>query len=354
MDPIISVVMPVYGVEKWLEKAARSVLGQTEARLELILVDDASPDGCGTLCDALAREDARVRVIHRARNGGLSRARNDGLAAARGEYVCFMDSDDWIEPDLLGEAARALTETGIDWAVWGVTEEHFDARGRLSLTRRIRPDAAVCPDAVAMRRLILPLEWQTLLGYAWNKLYRAALLRRTGATFQDVPLIEDFLFNAEVARQAEGLVALPSCGYHYARRESGSLTTGRALPDYFALNARRVDALTAMLEAWGLLDDAALDCLAAIYGRYALSALERLHDRRVAPNRAERRRRADEVVSGPLYERLRPHLRGLPGLALRAGRPARLAVGAALHLLNAHWRGLFTRVRAAGRLENET
>ncbi|MBO4885228.1 MAG: glycosyltransferase family 2 protein, partial [Clostridia bacterium] len=278
-DLILSIVMPVYNVEPWLERAAKSALAQTETRLELILVDDASPDGCGALCDALAQADPRARVIHRAKNGGLSAARNDGLAAARGRYVCFMDSDDWIEPELLGGAVAALERTGAQWAVWGVTEEHFDANGKPVETHVIRPDAAECADAASMRRQIVPLEWRTLLGYAWNKLYRLDFLREHALSFRDVPLIEDILFNIDVARRAGSLVALPACGYHYARRAGGSLTA-RALPRYFELSARRVEALLALLDEWDMADGAALDCLAAIYGRYAISALERAHDRR--------------------------------------------------------------------------
>ena len=345
MNPVLSIIMPVYGVEKWLEQAARSALNQAEARLELILVDDASPDGCGALCDALAQADPRARVIHRAENGGLSAARNDGLAAARGRYVCFMDSDDWIEPELLGGAVEALERTGAQWAVWGVTEEHYGANGALAETRVIRPDAAECPDAASMRRQIVPLEWRTLLGYAWNKLYRADFLREHALSFQNVPLIEDILFNIDVARRADSLVVLPVCGYHYARRAGGSLT-GRVLPDYFEMSARRVGELLALLDEWGMADDEALNCLAAIYGRYAISALERLHDRRAAPTAAGRREQADAVVSGALYDRLRPHLHGLPKRILTGGRPLRLAAGWALHFMNAHCAGVFRRVRA--------
>ena len=345
MNPVLSIVMPVYGVEKWLEAAAKSALRQTETRLELILVDDASPDGCGALCDELAAADARVRVIHRAKNGGLSAARNDGLAAARGTYVCFMDSDDWIEENLLGEAVDALERTGAQWAVWGVTEEHFGADGRLKETRVIRPEAAECLTAEAMRRRIVPLEWQTLLGYAWNKLYRLDFLRENGLSFEAVPLIEDILFNIGAARRASSLVVLPVCGYHYARRNDGSLT-GRALPYYFEMSARRVQALLDLLDEWRMADDAALSTLAAIYGRYALSALERLHDPRVAPTRADRRAQADAVASGALYERLKPRLSGVSRLVLPAPRSVRLAAGAALHVLNAHCANLFRRVRA--------
>ena len=224
MNPVLSIVMPVYGVEKWLEAAAKSALRQTKTRLELILVDDASPDGCGALCDKLAQFDARVRVIHRAKNGGLSAARNDGLAAARGTYVCFMDSDDWIEENLLGEAVDALERTGAQWAVWGVTEEHFGADGRLKETRVIRPEAAECLTAEAMRRRIVPLEWQTLLGYAWNKLYRRELW--DGIRFPEGKICEDGYVMHEVIGRCSRISVVKERLYRYTQREESIIHSG--------------------------------------------------------------------------------------------------------------------------------
>ena len=94
----ISVIVPVYNVEGYLARCVDSILGQTYENLEVILVDDGSRDGSGALCDAFARQDHRVKVIHKP-NGGLSSARNTGIDAAQGEYLAFVDSDDWLEPD---------------------------------------------------------------------------------------------------------------------------------------------------------------------------------------------------------------------------------------------------------------
>ena len=95
----ISVIVPVYNVENHLEKCVRSIQAQTYDNLEIILVDDGSPDQCGLMCDAFAAEDNRIRVIHK-ENGGLSSARNAGIDASTGEYLAFVDSDDWIDPPM--------------------------------------------------------------------------------------------------------------------------------------------------------------------------------------------------------------------------------------------------------------
>ena len=97
--PLISVIVPVYKVEKYLERCVKSICAQTYQNLEIVLVDDGSPDQCGEMCDMFAKQDSRIRVVHK-ENGGLSDARNAGLDVMTGDYVGFVDSDDWIEPDM--------------------------------------------------------------------------------------------------------------------------------------------------------------------------------------------------------------------------------------------------------------
>ena len=113
---LISVIIPVYKVEKFLEKCVNSVLEQTYKNLEIILVDDGSPDGCPALCDELAKKDKRIKVIHK-KNGGVSSARNAALDEAKGKYVCFVDSDDYIEPTYAEDLHKAITENDVQMAV---------------------------------------------------------------------------------------------------------------------------------------------------------------------------------------------------------------------------------------------
>ena len=97
MNELVSVVVPVYKVEPYLERCIRSIIGQTYENLEIILVDDGSPDQCGAICDRFAQEDTRIKVYHKP-NGGLSDARNYGVNRASGTYIAFIDSDDYISP----------------------------------------------------------------------------------------------------------------------------------------------------------------------------------------------------------------------------------------------------------------
>ena len=113
---LISVIVPVYKVEKYLRKCVDSILVQTYKNLEIILVDDGSPDNCGKICDEYAAKDSRIKVIHQ-QNGGLSAARNAGLDIATGEYIGFVDSDDYIAPDMYEKLYEALKKAGADLAV---------------------------------------------------------------------------------------------------------------------------------------------------------------------------------------------------------------------------------------------
>lgn len=118
-EPLISVVIPVYNVEPYLDRCLASLAAQTYRRIELIVIDDASADGSGGICDRWAAKEPRLQVVHLPVNGGLSAARNEGVRRATGEYLAFVDSDDQVEPELLEQLYRSLTETGADISICG-------------------------------------------------------------------------------------------------------------------------------------------------------------------------------------------------------------------------------------------
>ena len=123
---LISVIVPVYKVEKYLHKCVESILNQKYTEIEIILVDDGSPDGCGAICDEYAKKDSRVKVIHK-KNGGLSDARNAGLDISRGKYIAFIDSDDYVAPEFLDALYTALVSADADMSVAGILR--VDERG---------------------------------------------------------------------------------------------------------------------------------------------------------------------------------------------------------------------------------
>lgn len=172
-EALISVIVPVYRVEAWLDRCVRSICAQSYRALDIILVDDGSPDACGALCDAWAERDSRVRVLHK-ENGGLSDARNAGVALARGAYISFVDSDDYLAPDALSYLCGLLERCGADIAV-GAALRVTDGQ---ALFTEQPEEALLCWSAAEAVRQLMRFEHYEQLVTAWGKLYRAELVRR--------------------------------------------------------------------------------------------------------------------------------------------------------------------------------
>ena len=143
--PEISVIVPVYRAEAFLRKCTESILAQTMGELEVLLIDDGSPDGSGALCDQIAGEDSRVRVFHK-ENGGVSSARNLGMAQARGTYLSFVDADDWLPADALETLYRALREAGADTA--GGAHNRVETDGRQEKEPGALPAGVYGPEEI--------------------------------------------------------------------------------------------------------------------------------------------------------------------------------------------------------------
>ena len=204
-QPLISVVIPVYKAEQWLHACVDSVLAQTYQNLEVILVDDGSPDGSGAICDEYAARDSRVRVIHHQKNEGVCAAKNAGLNAATGAYIGFVDADDYIDPDMYRSLYERLQTTGADLAQCRhslVTED-----GSLMY---VTPDVE---DGVLDREsAIKGLFTGDVQCVVWDKLYKKEILE--GLRFDPrFPVGEDMFFSYQLLKRC-GRVALMREAYY--------------------------------------------------------------------------------------------------------------------------------------------
>ena len=143
MKPVFSVVMPTYGVEKYIEHAIQSIQEQTFAEWELIVVDDCTPDKSAVIAEKIAETDSRIKVIHHEKNRGLSESRNTGIQKACGDYIWFMDPDDWVESQLMQKVAESLEINAAEVVVFGLWEEYYDQNGTLQYTHRICPQKKI-------------------------------------------------------------------------------------------------------------------------------------------------------------------------------------------------------------------
>lgn len=350
--PFFSIIMPVYNAGAYLPAAVSSVLNQSEPDFELIFVDDGSTDKSPAVCARAAADDQRVVLLQHAQNLGLSAARNTGLSKARGAYVLFMDADDELYSDALSKIKAAIAGFMPDVVVFGLTERYLDAAGPVLYEKQIVPDKRSLETTGAVRGAVMELERDTLFGYAWNKAYRRELLTRSDALFENVTLIEDFLFNLRVVALCERAEVLSEALYLYNIKAAGNLTA-RFLPDYFPLNHRRVAELYSSLSRWGCLTDEAERELARIYVRYAFSALARNGDPRTGMSRAARREWLAGLYRDELFESLRGSMgacgsfaaRGL-GRLFAAKRSAALLLAAKFtYIVKARLPGAFARIK---------
>lgn len=212
MQPLISIIVPIYKVELYLRKCVNSILAQTYQNLEIILVDDGSPDNCGLICDEYANRDSRIRVIHK-ENGGLSDARNAGIDIAQGEYITFLDSDDWIAPDMYECLYRAAQEYRADITIC----EYYNC-WRTSSSGPHANKVRIYHGQEAMEAL-LNLD---VGNYAWNKLFKRTLWT-PDIRFPVGQLFEDVRTIYKVVQKCQTMAAIPEAKYYY-RRHGLSIT----------------------------------------------------------------------------------------------------------------------------------
>lgn len=233
---MISVIVPIYKVEKYLEHCVDSIRRQTYSNLEIILVDDGSPDNCGAICDKLAQKDDRIRVIHQ-KNKGLSGARNTGLAAAKGEYVSFIDSDDTIHPEMYALLVSQMQEFHADLAICG---HRIIREGATSLKSAPHTPTTIVLDKAALYEEI----FGRLNNSVWNKLYRHELLKTI--RFQEGTIHgEDLLFNLNYLTKCNLGVLNTSPMYNYLKR-AGSITQS-------GFNEKRFHEITVKDHAFALI-----------------------------------------------------------------------------------------------------
>lgn len=347
MSALVSVIMPVYKVERFLDLGVRDVLSQTYRDFELILVDDASPDNCPALCDAFAKQDSRVRVLHLPENKGVWNARNEGLAAANGEYILFLDSDDRFPPDLLALTVKSAAETGADMVVFGLVEEYFDKNGRIYKTNTISLEEKVLKTKEDVRKEFLALEEKGVLGYPWNKLFSHELLKKSGAKFPQMAFNEDIIFNIDAFSFAESCAILPITPYRYAKRSTS--TTGKFIPTYYEDIMVKIDRLYNKVCEWDLSYNG-FRLVASRYVRYFFSALERSFDKRGGFTAKTRKEFFEKELTLPRYQALSPYMTGggLSGIMAKAfkkgNRLSCLLIARIIYIIKKNFPKIFEKI----------
>lgn len=224
MIPIVSIIVPVYNAQNTICRCINSILSQTYPNFELLLVDDGSRDESGAICDEYAEQDDRIKVFHK-ENGGVSAARNFALDHAQGEYIQFLDSDDWITPDATQKLVRAAEEHQCDMVISNFYRVVDD---RVSVKGDIEKDDVLTREEYAEHMMESPADFY--YGVLWNKLYRRTIIESHKLRMnQDISWCEDFLFNLEYIRYADRFYALNVPLYYYVKTKGSLVSQGMSI-----------------------------------------------------------------------------------------------------------------------------
>ena len=220
MEELISIIVPVYNGEKYLEDTIDSILAQTFTNFELWLIDDGSKDGTPHLCDALKERDSRIQVVHQ-ENKGVSAARNTGLRLARGEYVCFVDGDDYIEPDMLEILYKNAKEFNVDISCCGILQRRLDGKiyDELCTGERVH----ISEKEILIEKFFSDPVYREVLYGPVNKLIKRELAQEVGFN-EKYKIGEDLLFTFQCIEKMGSFYFENKGLYHYIKRP-GSATT---------------------------------------------------------------------------------------------------------------------------------
>lgn len=225
-EPLISVLVPIYKIDRYLGICIESLLNQTYKNLEIILVDDGSPDRCPEICDLYASKDSRIKVIHKP-NGGLVSARKAGLQAAKGEYIGYVDGDDWVGPGFYHSLFCSLSESDADIAIAGFSRDLFSSTKNIlnAIPSGVYEGTAL--DDIKKKMISEGAFYRHgITTYLWNKLFKREVVEPYQMAMDDrITVGEDAATTYPAIMASKKIVITDNCAYHYRQREDSMLKT---------------------------------------------------------------------------------------------------------------------------------
>ncbi len=268
--PKVSVIMPVYGVEKYVGKAIECIQNQTLSDFEFLIVDDGTKDRSGIICDEYAAKDPRLTVIHK-ENGGAPSARNEALKIATGDYYYFMDSDDWAEPTMLEDMVKLAEETNAQLVVTGYyIDTYYSDTEYYTQTQQV--DSIVYESQQAFREDAYRLFDQNLLYTPWNKLYSGDYIRDNDLHFSNT-FWDDFPFNLSVVRNVERVAVLSTPYYHFMRARAES-ETAKYRADMYDKREEEHGWMEDLYKHWGVDNEGTREFIARRYIERVIGCVE--------------------------------------------------------------------------------
>ena len=266
----VSVIMPVYGVEKFVGKAIESIQAQTLTDFEFLIVDDGTKDRSGEICDQYAEKDPRLTVIHK-ENGGAPSARNAAMEIARGKYYYFMDSDDWAEPTMLEDMVALAESTNAQLVVTGYYIDTYYSDTEYVTQEQMAPSVTY-PSQQAFRENAYLLFDRNLLYTPWNKLYDGDYIRENNLRFSDT-FWDDFPFNLSVVRDVERVTVSDKKYYHFMRARAES-ETAKYRADMYDKREEEHQWMVDLYNYWQVSDENSREFVARRYIERVIGCIE--------------------------------------------------------------------------------
>lgn len=296
MNPLVTVAVAAYNVEKFLKTGMQYITNQTYKNLEIVLVDDGSTDKTPEICDQIAREDDRIVVVHKD-NGGLGSARNVGIDLAKGKYLYFFDVDDSVDLNLIEENVRNAEEKDVDLIIFGYkarfdgeTQEEVIALNEQVIHSNEQLKRAYCEELLWMKHGN---------GFAWNKFYRVSFLRQYNFHFGNQRIQQDEPFNMQLYPKLEKVYIDSKCYYHYviySKSNAGS----RYLPNKFEIIKDVYSKFMDFYNDWELTDRKVLEyiCRRFLSGAF-MCVIGNYYHNDCRMSFVQRKRAIDDVLSDP-------------------------------------------------------
>lgn len=273
--PFFSIIMPVFNTEKYLNKAINSILNQTFKDFELVLIDDCSNDKSYMICKSYANKDNRIKLLKNDINLGVAKSRNKALNNISGIYLTFVDSDDYIESNLLEEIYKFLVNRKVDFLKYSCKEEYVNEKDNVVYSKICQVDNCVFYDKIEMQNQIINMEKIPLFGYLWNGFYRIDIIKANQVLFDEKCMVnEDFVFNINYISYIKNLYCVNFLGYHYMKRKNNSLSTKKQ-DFYYKMHIIKIYLLLKICNELNNLTQENKEIIYWMYTRYIYSTIER-------------------------------------------------------------------------------
>ena len=250
-NPKISIIIPLYNAEKYIDRCMESVNAQTMKDFEVVLVNDGSTDNSAAICRRYASQDPRVTYIEK-ENGGAGSARNAGIEAAKGTYLAFPDADDWFEPEMYAELYALAQSGGYDVVFSGVNYYSQTPDGGVEYSRTQNIEAVAFTDRATCRKNIMTFfPTTTIFDVPWNKLYKRSIVTQNNVRFTDIRRCQDAMFNLDFYNCINSAASIDKAFYNYM--ENTTADVQRKFPkDYINVNIAYYSHLIELMDQWGV------------------------------------------------------------------------------------------------------